>query len=268
MTTTVSFVAHPDDDLLFMNPDILSDVQAGYDVWVVYLTAGDLPCGEGFPACGMDYADMRIHGARAAYARAAHAANQWTFEPLGLAGHEVATNTLDGARVRLLFTFVHAAGGSDQTGDLARMVLDESFVAHPIDGRAPYTRSSFVAMLHDVLAVARPDYVRTLSTVGHRETDRDHVDHVAGAILAALADLDGAGRTWVRRDEYDAYVIRQRPENWWGYWRDEKTAVWHAYRPHDPMLGPGMWDEVMGRQYRQRVFEVGDPWTPPPDFTG
>ncbi|WP_433268235.1 PIG-L family deacetylase [Actinosynnema sp. CS-041913] len=267
MTTTVSFVAHQDDDLLFMNPDILSDVQAGYDVWVVYLSAGDLPCGEGFPACGMDYADMRIRGERAAYARAARVANRWTFEALTLGGHQVATNTLDGTRVRLVFTFVHAAGGSDQTGDLARMVFDESFVAHPIDGRDPYTRASFVGMLRDLLGVAGPDYIRTLSTVGHREGDLDHVDHVSGAILAAQADLDEHGRTWIRRDEYDGYVIRQRPENWFGYWRDEKTAVWNAYKPHDPSLDVWSWNNVMGRQYRERVFEVGDPWTPPSDFT-
>jgi hypothetical protein len=34
-------VAHQDDDLLFMNPEILSRIAAGDDVHVVYLTAGD-----------------------------------------------------------------------------------------------------------------------------------------------------------------------------------------------------------------------------------
>ncbi|MBW4719099.1 PIG-L family deacetylase [Saccharothrix obliqua] len=267
MTTTVSFVAHPDDDLLFMSPDVLSDVRAGFGVWVVYLSAGDLPCGEGFRACGMEYADMRIHGERAAYARAANVANRWTFEELSLGGHRVATNTLDGTGVRLAFMFIHAAGGSDQVGDLARMVLDGGFQARPIDGRAPYTRDSFLGVLRDLLRRAGPDYVRTLSTVGHREGDRDHVDHTAAAILAALADRDEHGRTWIRRDEYDGYVIRQRPENWSGFWRDEKAAAWREYRRHDPELGPNDWDEVMERQYRQRVFEAGDPWTPPDDFS-
>ncbi|MEU4800834.1 PIG-L family deacetylase [Actinosynnema sp. NPDC023587] len=266
MPTTVSFAAHPDDDLLFMNPDILSDVRAGFEVWVVYLSAGDLPCGEGFPACGMDYADMRVRGERAAYARAARVRDRWTFEALTLGGHPVATNTLDGTGVRLVFTFVHAAGGSDQTGDLARMVLDGGFVANPIDDRPPYTRESFTGVLRDLLERAGPDYIRTLSTVGHREEDRDHVDHTAGAILVALADLDEDGRTRIRRDEYAGYAIRRRPPNSTGFWRGQKTAVWHAYRPHDPSLNPGDWDNVMDRQYRERVFEVGDPWAPPDDF--
>ncbi len=266
MTTTVSFVAHPDDDLLFMNPDILADVQAGAEVWVVYLSAGDLPCGEGFPFCGMDYADRRARGVRAAYARSARVADSWTFEALTFGGHRVASNTLDGTGVRLVFTFVHSAGGSDRVGDLARMVWDEGFVALPIDGRAGYTRGSFVGMLRELLVSADPDGVRTLSTVGHREEVRDHVDHSAGAILAALAGLDENGRTWVRRDEYDGYVIRRRPENWQGYWRNEKVAVWKAYLRHDPLLNAGSWREGMGRQYRERVFVEGDPWTPPEDF--
>jgi hypothetical protein len=38
-TTTMSFVAHQDDDLLFMNPDITSDVQAGCNIWIVLQNA-------------------------------------------------------------------------------------------------------------------------------------------------------------------------------------------------------------------------------------
>jgi LmbE family N-acetylglucosaminyl deacetylase len=62
-TSTISFVAHQDDDLLFMNPDIASDVQAGYNVWIVYLTAGQVQFRD-----EMEYANQRIVGARAAYA--------------------------------------------------------------------------------------------------------------------------------------------------------------------------------------------------------
>ncbi|MDR6594754.1 PIG-L family deacetylase [Saccharothrix longispora] len=266
--TTLGFVAHQDDDLLFMNPDILSDVQAGHAVWVVYLTAGELPCDEGFPACGMAYADMRVHGERAAYARAAKVPNRWVYEAMWFNGHEVPTNRLEGTDVRLVFTFVHAAGGSDQCGDLYRLAHQPGFVARPIDGRAAYTRASFVEMLRDVIHTAGPDLIRSQSSIGHRQPDPDHVDHVAGAVLAAEADTDAAGNTLVRRDEYDGYVIRQYPDNVAGYWRDEKTAVWDRYWPHDPALGPDSWREVMGRQYSPdgRVFHPGVPWVPPGDI--
>lgn len=104
--------------------------------------------------------------------------------------------------------------------------------------------------------------------IGHRQPDPDHVDHVAGAVLAAEADTDAAGNTLVRRDEYDGYVIRQYPDNVAGHWRDEKTAVWDRYWPHDPALGPDSRREVMGRQYSPdgRVFHPGVPWVPPGDI--
>ncbi|WP_410721392.1 PIG-L family deacetylase, partial [Burkholderia sp. SIMBA_048] len=57
----LAFVAHLDDDLLFMNPDIASNVAAGGCVRVVYLTASD--AGE-----GDTYMLGRERGVRAAYA--------------------------------------------------------------------------------------------------------------------------------------------------------------------------------------------------------
>ncbi|MEU6151854.1 PIG-L family deacetylase [Actinosynnema sp. NPDC047251] len=270
VVTTVSFVAHQDDDLLFMNPDILNDIKNGDNVWVVYLTAGELPCGEGFQECGLPYADKRIQGVRAAYARAADKPNNWTYQAMTFNGRQVATNTLDGTNVRLVFTFIHAAGGSDQCGDLARMVNSSTYVAQPIDGRASYTRASFVAMLRAIITTAQPNLIRSQNSLGHRDPvpDRDHVDHIAGAILTAAADADAAGNTVVRRDEYLGYVIRGYPDNVFGTDRTEKTAVWDQYWPHDFQLGAGDWSNVMGRQYSPdgRVFPVGHPWIPPGDF--
>src|SRR3546814_4418800 len=57
----LAFVAHLDDDLLFMNPDIASNIEAGGCVQVVYLTASDAGEGE-------HYMLGRERGVRAAYA--------------------------------------------------------------------------------------------------------------------------------------------------------------------------------------------------------
>jgi LmbE family N-acetylglucosaminyl deacetylase len=267
LTTTVSFCAHPDDDLLFMNPDIASDVQAGYTVWVVYLTAGDIPYRPGKDYGGIAYADMRIQGVRAAYARAAQRTSNWTYEQLTLAGHPVATNKLVGTNVRLVFTFVHAAASpEDPCGDLYRMWHDPTFVARPIDGRPAYTKSSFIALIRAILDTTRPDYIRSQSTIGHREGD--NVDHVSAALLVADADVDSAKRTRIRRDEYTGYAIQNLPDNVSGYWRNEKTAIWNEYWPHDPELNSSLWQNVMGKQYSPegRHFLPGNPWVPPSDF--
>ncbi len=142
--------------------------------------------------------------------------------------------------------------------------------AQPIDGRAPYSRASFVDTLRSIINYVQPDYIRTQSSIGHRDPhpNADNVDHTASAILAAEADTDWAGNTWKRRDEYQGYVIRQLPENVFGYWRSEKLAIWHEYQPHDPYVPPGAWDDVAGKQYlpSSRIFWPGIPWVPPPDY--
>ncbi|SDX09070.1 GlcNAc-PI de-N-acetylase [Amycolatopsis xylanica] len=275
MTTTLSFIAHQDDDLLFMNPDIASDIQAGSEVWVVYLTAGDVgPPDAAHPnrkVWGADYADLRIQGVRDAYARAAKVANSWEYAPIWVDGRQIATNTLNGVNLRLVFLYIHAAEGADK-GDLYRMLANPSFVANPIDGRPGYTKAQFQSMLHALIVRADPDFIRTQSTIGHRmrrpDNTVDHIDHTAAAILTANACVDANNNTLVRRDEYHCYCIQDWEDNVWGYWRDEKTAIWSKYLPHDPELGPSSWFEVMGKQYRptDRIFEPGTPWTPPPDY--
>ena len=70
----LAFVAHLDDDLLFMNPDIASNIEAGGCVRLVYLTASD--AGD----------DCRERGVRAAYAYMAHQPDEWTEDTAG--GHD------------------------------------------------------------------------------------------------------------------------------------------------------------------------------------
>lgn len=268
VTTTVTFCAHQDDDLLFMNPDVASDIQAGHDVWVVYLTAGDIPPRPGRAHGGILYSDMRIQGVRAAYARAARMPREWHYEELTLAGHPVATNVLAGTMVRLVFTFVHAAANpEDPCGDLWRLWHDPAFVAQPIDGRPAYDRASFLDLLRAVLDTAAPDHIRSPSTIGHHQGD--HIDHTSAALLVADADVDSAGLTVVRRDEYLGYAIAGLPDNVWDYWRDEKTAIWNEYWPHDPELDGRVWQNVMGKQYAppDRSFPPGRLYVPPTDFT-
>ncbi|GAA3042625.1 PIG-L family deacetylase [Actinokineospora globicatena] len=276
-TATLSFVAHQDDDLLFMNPDIAADIKAGREVWVTYLTAGELPCTPEFAGhCGMDYADTRIQGERAAYSTMAGVANDWQFEQMTFGGHPVAVNHLVGTQVHLVFTFIHAAAGpADNCGDLYRLITVPGFVAHPIDGRPGYTRAAFTGMLDAIIDHVDPDHIRTQSSVGHREPDPDNIDHVTGAILVAEADVDAAGTTRVRRDEYTGYQIRQLPDNVSPYWATAKRAAWDAYWPHDWNLYRGVtpghrpWDNVMAKQYHPagRVFTPGIPWIPPADVT-
>ena len=91
----LAFVAHLDDDLLFMNPDIASNIEAGGCVRLVYLTASDAGEGDG-------YMLGRERGVRAAYAYMAHQPDEWTEDTAVAGGHTIARFTLKGnPRVQL-----------------------------------------------------------------------------------------------------------------------------------------------------------------------
>ncbi|MDQ2583698.1 PIG-L family deacetylase [Saccharothrix yanglingensis] len=253
--TTVNVVAHPDDDILFLCPDLLSDVQAGHGTTVVYLTAGNLQAG---PA-GMPYADQRIHGVRAAYARAAAVADVWDFEPLALPdGRVLPTNRLRAApHVRLAFAFVSAANGADD-GDLTRMLRDPMFVARPIDGRPGYTAPQLVAMLRNLIDALGPAFLRGQDPDG--VAVGDHIDHQAAGRFVMAANTAAPGGLVDRRlDTYLGYLGQHAPATWSGHWADEKLAMWQAYKAHDPKLaGTSSWDGMAVRQTRRHVWWPGD----------
>lgn len=79
--SALQIVAHPDDDLFFMNPDLSRSISTGIKVTTVYLTSGEsdgrneahsphLEDAAG-PADRAAYAEARQNGIRAAYAQMA-----------------------------------------------------------------------------------------------------------------------------------------------------------------------------------------------------
>ncbi len=262
---TLSIVAHPDDDLLFMNPDIISDIRAGKKTWVIYLTAGNTTTGSG----GLAYADQRIQGLRAAYATAAQVANTWDFvyTVLPISGRFLVSNVLrDAPHVRLIWTYINAAHGGDPDGDLKRMWDTPSFVAHPIDGRPSFTKASLNATLRELIntvAMDPDDFIRVLDVWGRQLND--HVDHVYAGLFAATANVDGNGKVAKRMDSYFGYAAVNMPANNTGPWLPVKTDVWAQYRGIDSAFAgaPTAWSNMMDKQHRRWSFCPGDSWSPP-----
>jgi hypothetical protein len=261
MNARLSFVAHPDDDLLFFNPDLISDFPDAVPSWTVYLTAGNIVTGPG----GMAYADERIKGLRAAYLRAAKVTptpgvDPWVWDEIILpSGRKLTTNYMQAKpHIRLVFPFINAAHGGDPDGDLRRMWLNPSFVAQPIDNRPAYTRASFVAMLKELIAHVDPEFLRITDPYGQQIGD--HVDHAHAGRFAATANLDTAGKVVRRMDSYFGYAAKYFTQNVSGYWENEKQAAFEAYNAFDPELQPGAWSEMPTRQHRRHVWFPGDTW--------
>jgi hypothetical protein len=260
MTARISFVAHQDDDLIFMNPDIASDIQHVPLIpsWTVYLTAGNTVTGPD----GMAYADQRINGARAAYARMAKVANAWEYQKITLpSGRELASNWLrDAPHVHLVFTFINGAHGGDPDGDLRRLWTNPSFVAQPIHGWQSYTKASLVTALKELIAHINPLFIRLTDPYGQQIGD--HVDHAYAARFAATANLDTAGKTVREMHSYFGYGARTFTQNNVGApWEIEKRDALDAYRPWDSEMAPGSWSEMNTRQHRRQLWFPGTPWS-------
>lgn len=178
----MNFVAHQDDDLLFMNPDVQNLILTGWSNITVYVTAGEA---EGAP--GQDrftFAGWREQGARAAYARMANVSNSWTHGTLTVAGYTVQVDTLTAApRIKLVFLRLPDAGDSDWCGQpgcanaLPNLFLDSSGTGFLVPTIVPtypsgsvtisspgpvYDRNHFVAVLGGLLSTYQPTIVRAL----------------------------------------------------------------------------------------------------------
>src|SRR5262245_22237578 len=89
-TSVMNLVAHEDDDLLFISPDLVHAIGGGGTcVRTVFLTAGD---------AGQDqtYWSGREAGIKAAYAQMAGVANTWTQSNAAVPGQTVSLFTLAG----------------------------------------------------------------------------------------------------------------------------------------------------------------------------
>ena len=94
---SMNIVAHEDDDLLFLSPDLIHDIQSGRCVRTVFVTAGDADL-------GLPYSNSRVKGVRSAYARMAHVSSAWTISDALIPGHRIPIYTLRGhSKISLVF---------------------------------------------------------------------------------------------------------------------------------------------------------------------
>ena len=113
----LSVVAHEDDDLLFLSPDLTKDIGLKKCVTTLYLTAGDAGQGEA-------YWQSREAGVAAAYAHLANRTPVWTSDSLEFAGRKLHRMSLQsGQVVTLLFMRLPDGYGSGsgytQTGSVS-----------------------------------------------------------------------------------------------------------------------------------------------------
>lgn len=232
-------VAHADDDLAFINPDVQSALNNGKCIRTVYLTAAD-------HGWGIQYAEEREKGIQAAYSLMLGAdMNSWrphrVILPSGvqLQMYDSPDETPVAAVLFLRLPDGNLGGnGFDTTGyvSLEKLLADPKLTLTSLDAKTTVTRQSLIKSLAEIIAAYQPSEVRTL---GDADVDivGDHSDHVTTGELTTLA-LTQYRRvyhdtTTIPLVKYIGYPIAGRQPNLPGAVADRKAEIFFTYAQYD-----------------------------------
>ncbi|HKU18038.1 MAG TPA: PIG-L family deacetylase [Candidatus Saccharimonadales bacterium] len=236
--TVMVTVAHQDDDLLFMNPDVQHDIQAGRCIRTVYLTAGDA-------GSGPFYWIGREQGAEAAYATMLGTNTIWVQRLVKLADNQIITIANPRGNSKLSLIFMHLPDGNvDGSGfptshfeSLTRLERGVIPRIHSIDGESTYTSESLTAALAELMTLYHPAEIRTQGDVVSRVAP-DHSDHIATGRFTAAAyaryrqnQLAGLGEIPIV--SYIGYPVRVLPPNISDGDLALKEKIFFVYAAHD-----------------------------------
>ncbi|MEV4426593.1 PIG-L family deacetylase [Streptomyces sp. R-07] len=218
--SVVQIVAHPDDDLFFMNPDVSQSLHSGSPLTAVYLTAGESDGVNARPrdaaAAAPDkagYAEARQNGIRAAYAEMATGSRTSAWDRVAIPTDGGGWAELDTLRarpqIRLVWLQLREAGSinADRPHSLHGLwdgriaaLASQRAAGTPVAADFTYTKEQVVATVTGILERFRPTFVRmqdpSPGTYPKSGKYRDHQDHLFGArfvqaALARYAELPG-----------------------------------------------------------------------------
>lgn len=236
--SNVVFVAHQDDNILFMEQDLHAAIERGEAITTVFVTAGDA-------GRNAAYWLGREEGARAAMSQMT-GSTDWVTETVTLgegdASYQVVTSYLaDQPEIRLYFLRLPdglmQGTGSGRYGreSLQQLVDGDIDRVHSVDGAASYDRAELVGLLrllmdeHDATRVMVQDHISVFSGA-------DHSDHRATAWLASLAFQGSEDRALAAYVEYGSRALPANvPPALLEHFRD----VFRAYAEHDPLTQDG-----------------------------
>ncbi len=234
--TIMNIVAHEDDDLLFINPDISHDLARHDCIRTIYITAGD-------DGRGANYLKQREMGSRAAYSEMLHTTEPWVYQPVTLSSGAVVTTLSPQNNPRVSLVFFRLPDGNLNgegfalTGyqSLARLRAGAISEITSVDGRQSYTPTQLLNTLTALIEQYRPVRINTQARDGTLAV-ADHSDHIATSeyvASAAVAYAEQAHSNITVRN-FMGYPIRTMPSNLPATDIAEKSAAFFAYAADDP----------------------------------
>jgi len=213
--TTMNFVAHEDDDLLFINPAVLHDIQSGNCVRTVYFTAGD----NGHDS---SYWLSRQKGAEEAYSSMLGMTDKsWQEQLIKLPAGQIATIASPSGHSNISLIFLHLPdGGLRGTGfaktshqSLQKLSSGQITELKTVDGKSSYITTQLTQTLTSLMQTYQPTNLQSLSS-NVTERTPDHSDHINVAhytTLAYEAYLQQTPKPNLTITYYLGYSIRDLP---------------------------------------------------------
>ncbi|HEY5695429.1 MAG TPA: PIG-L family deacetylase [Candidatus Saccharimonadales bacterium] len=233
--TIVSVVAHQDDDLLFMNPDLVDSLRGGACIRSIYLTSGDA----GGSAV---YWLGREEGSKAAYAQMLGVQNpEWISRTIAIsAGHYMTLAKIKG-NPQVSLIFMHLPDGNiDGRGfdathheSLKRLEAGLTSIIHSTDNQSSYSSTELISTLSDLMDKFQPQEIRTQAQINHSKRYPDHSDHLMAGWYTQRAYENYRQHSNTHVAFYTGYPIRDRPENISLQGISDKEAVFFTYAKYD-----------------------------------
>jgi LmbE family N-acetylglucosaminyl deacetylase len=266
--TILSFVAHEDDDLLFMSPDHLHELRGGDCLRTVYLTAGD----DGLRST---YWLGREKGAEAAYdSMGGHGPSLWLERYILVSGHEYIKMASPRGNPNITLIFVHLADGNVSGSgflrthyeSLAKLASGAIGTMSTVDGQSRYSKNDLTNLLVRLMQFYHPDEIDTQTPINASVTAQEHSDHMTAGQFTGAAYALYAQKVSLRY--YTGYPIALLPQNVSSQDAADKNAAFYAYVPHDTQVCLNPADCSAGGPYatwmtRQYTYTPGDPLIPP-----
>ncbi|MFF9013891.1 PIG-L family deacetylase [Streptomyces sp. NPDC014870] len=202
-------VAHPDDDLYFMNPDVVQSIRSGRSLTTVYLTAGEADGinGRGANAPAPDkagFAAARQNGIRAAYAEMATGSRTSPWDRVSIptvGGGAAELDVLRAApQISLVWMQIREAGAinADRPNSLnglwngrVQVLASQRATGTPVTTDFTYSKDQVIEAVTGILERIRPTFVRIQDPTPGRNLKTgaltDHQDHLYGARFAQAA---------------------------------------------------------------------------------
>jgi LmbE family N-acetylglucosaminyl deacetylase len=237
--TIFTAIAHQDDDLLFMNPDTLHAIQAGYCVRTLYITAGDSGVNNNFYWLG------REQGAESAYTNMTGASNIWEERIVKLADNQfvVIANPRGDYKTSLIFMRLPDGNlkgqGFKATNFESLQRLESGSVSymHSVDGQSKYSSNDLVNAIDMLLHFYQPTEIHTQANYISK-TYPDHNDHMAvgryvNEAYKKYETEQFANQVVIPIKYYIGYPIHAFPVNVSGQDLQLKESAYYAYSKYD-----------------------------------